>query len=59
MTEKFIYVFTRAARDRMVAAGYMLLKSDERNEVYVFENNPCLSFALLDVSAIKSNKLTF
>ncbi len=59
MTEKFIYVFSTEARDKMLAAGYKLLKSDERNETYIFENNPSLTFACLNISTIKSNTLTF
>lgn len=59
MTEKFIYVFSTDARDKMLAAGYKLLKSDERNETYIFENNPSLTFAYLNISTIKSNTLTF
>lgn len=59
MTEKFVYVFSRAARDKLLAAGFQLIKFDERNETYVFENNTALSFSLNDISAIKSNTLTF
>lgn len=59
MTEKFIYVFSKEARDRLLAAGFLLLKSDDRNETYIFENNTSLSFALDRVSTIKSNTLTF
>lgn len=59
MTEKFIYVFSKEARDRLLAAGFLLLKSDDRNETYIFENNTSLSFALDRISTIKSNTLTF
>lgn len=59
MTEKFIYVFSKDARDSLLAAGFLLLKSDDRNETYIFENNTSLSFALDKISTIKSNTLTF
>ncbi len=59
MTEKFIYVFSKAARDKLLAAGLVLIKSDDRNETYVFENNASLAFSLNEISAIKSNTLTF
>ena len=57
--EKFIYVFSKSARDRLVAANYTLLKSDEQNEVYVFANQMDMTFALADISFIRSNTLTF
>lgn len=57
--EKFIYVFSADARDKMSELGYVLVKSDPHNCIYVFENNPRLSFSKLDISTIKSNTLTF
>ena len=57
--EKFIYVFSKSARDSMLAANYTLLKSDEQNEVYVFANQMDMTFALADISFIRSNTLTF
>ena len=57
--EKFIYVFSKSARDRLVAANYTLLKSDEQNEVYVFANQMEMTFDLADISFIRSNTLTF
>jgi len=57
--EKFVYVFSDSARDSLIKSGYELIKSDERNNVYVFENNTKLSFALKGLSTIKSNTLSF
>ena len=57
--QKFIYVFSKSARDRLLAANYNLLKSDEQNEVYVFANQMDMTFALADISFIRSNTLTF
>lgn len=57
--EKFIYVFSKSARDSLLAANYTLLKSDEQNEVYVFANQMDMTFALADISFVCSNTLTF
>lgn len=57
--EKFLYVFNKEARDRLLSANYTLLKSDEKNEVYVFVNQMDMAFALADISFIRSNTLTF
>lgn len=57
--EKFVYVFSKEARDGMISAGYTLIKSDEQNGRYVFENNPNLTFSHLNISCIQSNTLTF
>ena len=57
--EKFLYVFNKEARDRLLEANYTLLKSDEKNEVYVFANQMDMTFALADISFIRSNTLTF
>lgn len=57
--EKFVYVFSKEAKQKMIAAGYNLIKSDDDNGRYIFENNPKLAFSKVDVSMIKSNTLTF
>lgn len=57
--EKFLYVFNKQARDSLLAANYTLLKSDEQNEIYVFANQVDMTFALADISFIRSNTLTF
>ena len=57
--EKFLDVFNKEARDRLLAANYTLLKSDEKNETYVFANQMDMTFALADISFIRSNTLTF
>lgn len=60
---KFIYVFNTDARDAMINAGYIMLKSDDRNNIFVFEGvespNQTQTFALNNVSYIPSNTLTF
>ena len=57
--EKFLYVFSKSARDSLLAANYILLKSDEQNEIYVFADQMDMTFALADISYIRSNTLTF
>ncbi len=57
--KKFIYVYSADARDKLLAANYILMKSDERNKIYVFLNEDKLSFAELDVSYILSDTMTF
>lgn len=57
--EKFLYVFGKEARDRLLSANYTLLKSDEKNEVYVFANQMDMAFVLADISFIRSNTLAF
>ena len=57
--EKFLYVFTKEARDKLMSANFKLLKSDERNESYVFANQTDMTFALSDISFIRSDTLTF
>ena len=57
--DKFIYVFSEDAKTQMIKAGYALIMEDTVCGRYVFENNPNLNFSLLDISAIKSNTLTF
>ena len=57
--EKFLYVFSKSARDSLLAANYTLLKSDEQNEVYVFANQMDMTFDLANISFIRSNTLTF
>jgi len=59
--EKFIYVFDTASRDELVGAGFLLLKSDERNSIYVFGADDRMSFALADghIPYVGSDVLTF
>ena len=57
--EKFLYVFNKQARDSLLPANYTLLKSDEQNEIYVFANQVDMTFALADISFIRSDTLTF
>ena len=59
MNGKFIYVFGEESRDVLLADEYKLLKSDTRNNIYVFENKSetKLSFEKMDYAL--SDTLTF
>lgn len=57
--EKFLYVFSKDNRDLLIAAGYTLLKSDDKNDLYVFVNQANLIFDLADINFVRSNVLTF
>ena len=57
--ERFLYVLNKEARDRLLSANYTLLKSDDKNETYVFANKVDMTFALAEISFIRSNTLTF
>lgn len=55
----FIYVFSTQDRDKLLSKNYNLLKSDERNNIYVFENNNQLVFDNADMKFVFSDTLTF
>lgn len=57
--DKFIYVFNSEARDALIRKGFKMLKEDNLNNIFVFENNSKLNFEGCDVSYILSNTLTF
>lgn len=57
--DKFIYVFTKETSDALILQGFNLVKSDEKNKVYVFENNPTLKLTFSKKDFVFSNTLTF
>ncbi len=61
--KKFIYVFNKEDKDKMLKRGFTLLKNDERNSMYVFALTVSdgFSFELLDgvEKYTFSNTLTF
>lgn len=57
--EKFLYVFSQEDKLKLQEAGFAILKEDEASNVYVFLNQPCLTFSLADSTFVKSNTLTF
>lgn len=57
--EKFLYVFSKEDRDLLIADGYTLLKSDDKNDLYVFVNQTNMNFDLIDMTFVRSDVLTF
>ena len=57
--ERFLYVFDKGSRDELLVAGFKLLKSDKKNDVYIFANRMDMAFELADISFVRSNTLTF
>ena len=57
--ERCLYVFDKESRDELLVAGFKLLKSDKKNDVYIFANRMDMAFELADISFVRSNTLTF
>lgn len=57
--EHFLYVFSKDERDALLALNYLLIKSDEEKNTYVFENRDELYFDLDEIHTIASDTLTF
>ncbi|MCQ2052336.1 MAG: hypothetical protein MJZ03_00100 [archaeon] len=56
----FIYVFSIEDRDKLLAKNYTLLKSDESNGIFIFENSNQLTFGETDIEKyVFSDTLTF
>lgn len=57
---RFIYVMTSKDKDKLKSLGYNLLKADEKNSIYVFENKINLNFELgSTMQYVLSDTLTF
>jgi hypothetical protein len=58
---KFVYVYQSAARDKLAQAGFVMVKADERNHIWVFARDSVPGYCLDDaeVSYILSDTLTF
>lgn len=56
---RFIYVFSRQDRDALISKDYVMLKSDETNDIYIFENNEMLDILPESIVHVLSNTLTF
>lgn len=55
----FIHVFSTEDRDTLLARGYELIKSDDTNCVYTFNNNDQLKFSDLNIDFVLNNIMTF
>ena len=58
MDQKFIYVYKKEDRDKLLKYGYVMLKADEENEIYCFKNLEDTTIKF-DFSVLYSNVLTF
>ena len=58
-TGQFIYVFSRQDRDTLLRAGFLMLREDEPNCVFVFKTDDRLSYALTEMSYIRSDSMSF
>ncbi len=54
----FIYVMDLDSKELLERNGYKLIKADERNGVYCFENKANMEFAL-EVPCVISDTITF
>jgi hypothetical protein len=56
---KFICVFSEESKNELLEAGFILLREDEYNSIYIFHDDPSKSYALADISFIRSDSLSF
>lgn len=56
---KFIYVFDVKDRDTLLKLGYELMASDDKKNVFIFENSDILKFNRSDIVAAESDILVF
>jgi len=56
---KFIYVFNEEDRDVLKQNGYNLLKNDNEQDIYIFENKNDICFAFGNMEYVLSDTLTF
>ena len=56
---KFIYVFSDHDKDTLLARGYILLKSDSENGIYIFLNSEYMDFSDSSMDFVLSDILTF
>lgn len=56
---KFIYVFNEDAKKKLLEKNFTLLKSDARNNIYVFENKPEQRLNFSDMVYTLSDILTY
>ncbi len=59
MTERFIYVFDEKSKEALLKKGCVLLKADQKNKIFVFENKMGAVFDLKEIKFATSNTLTF
>lgn len=55
----FLYVMDTESRDKLLALGFELLKTNTQNTIWVFVNKQELAFDSLEVPCVVSDTLTF
>lgn len=53
--KNFLYVFTQDGRDVLLNAGYVLLSSNVKQNIYIFKNKDELHFSLEHINVIPSD----
>ena len=56
---KFIYVFSVEDKNKLLSLGYSLIKSDENQDIYVFDNSGEFKFSSNDMNFVLTDTLTF
>lgn len=59
MRTNFIYVFDADAKNKLLEMQFMVLKSDDKNNVYIFVNDDNKNFVVDDIPYVISDTLTF
>lgn len=57
--KKFVYVFRPEDKTLLLGAGFELIKSDARNNIFIFINDPESNFDFSKVVHIFSDVLTY
>lgn len=55
----FLYVTDVESKNKLIARGYLLLKSNERENIWVFANQKLAKFDNSDIKYVVSDVLTF
>ena len=56
---KFIYLFNRDARDKLLSLGFTILKNNEKDNIFVFENSQTMNFSLSNEEFVFSDTISF
>lgn len=54
-----MYVFSNEDRDKLLEIGFRILRSNEKNQIYIFENVDAVKFDKNSVKFVYSNNLVF
>ena len=57
--KQFIYVFSEQSRDELIRAGFVMLKEESNNGIFVFKNDEEKKVPLEKNDFVLTNILTF